>query len=292
MENIIRKRRKKALKDMTLMDDTLMNHVFNDAIIACEQLLLPIINNKNLNIIQCISQSPVESVYGKGVRFDVLAKDKNGRLYDIEMQKNDHYASALRARLYSSMLDNKMLSNENKVKDKHMLWESLSESYVIFFTSIDHFKGNKALYHIDRYVKELAYVPFNDFQHIIYVNCSYNEESSEIGKLIHDLKQSDPNCMFNKVLADRVKYIKEDREGGKLMSEAMERNISEWRKEDRLEGSKEERINSIRSVLSYLHRNDPSLSSASLILSVSEILSIDKEEVKKLIIENGLISIA
>ena len=66
----------------------------------------------------------------------------------------------------------------------------------------------------------------------------------------------------------------------------------EWRKEDRLEGSKEERVNSIQSVLSYLHRNDPSLSSASMILSVSEILNIDKEEVEKLIIENGLISIA
>ena len=193
---------------MTLMDDFLMNCVFNDEPEAIKQLLSPILNKEDLQIIQCTSQFISKGYSSRGVRFDVLAKDKDGKLYDIEMQKDERYASPARARYYSSMLDYKYFQS-NEARDKNDPWEALPETYVIFMTGTDYFRHGLPVYTIDRHVtdennEELSL--FNDLSHIIYVNCSYRDNDSDIGRLIHDLNQADPAAISNKILSDRVKY--------------------------------------------------------------------------------------
>ena len=46
--------------------------------------------------------------------------------------------------------------------------------------------------------------------HIIFVNGSYKNDKTEIGRLIHDFKCSNANDMFIPVLAERVRSIKEN----------------------------------------------------------------------------------
>ena len=48
-----------------------------------------------------------------------------------------------------------------------------------------------------------------DISHIIYVNSQIKDESA-LGKLMHDFYCTDPKDMNYKILAERVRYFKED----------------------------------------------------------------------------------
>ena len=294
---IILEQRRKLIKEMTLMDDFLMNCVFNDEPEAIKQLLSVILKRDDLQIIQCISQFVTKNPSSRGVRFDVLAKDKDGKLYDIEMQKDERYASPSRARYYSSMLDYKYFQS-GETKDKNDPWESLPETYVIFMTGTDYFRRGLPVYTIDRHVtdennKELRL--FYDSSHIIYVNCSYRDNNSDIGRLIHDLNQADPASMSNKILSDRVKYIKEYGEGGKTMSEATEKYfnlvleerideiLAKGIEQGKEEGSKNERSNLIRIFLDNCLKADPSMDFNRAVEYIAQMFSLERSEVERII---------
>jgi hypothetical protein len=92
---------------------------------------------------------------------------------------------------------------------------------VIFFTENDVIGGNKPIYHVERVVQEMGTL-FNDGEHIIYVNGSY-EADTPLGWLVHDFKCTDAKDMHYKELANRVRYFKETEKGVAIMSsKAME----------------------------------------------------------------------
>ena len=53
---------------------------------------------------------------------------------------------------------------------------------------------------------------FKDEAHIIYVNSQIKDET-KLGRLMHDFSCTNAKDMHNKVLADRVRYFKEDERG-------------------------------------------------------------------------------
>ena len=91
---------------------------------------------------------------------------------------------------------------------------------MIFITENDVLKSGLPIYHIDRIVQETG-EPFGDEAHIIYVNSQIKDET-ELGKLMHDFSCTDPKDMYYKILADRVRYFKEDEEGVLTMCREME----------------------------------------------------------------------
>ena len=62
---------------------------------------------------------------------------------------------------------------------------------------------------------------FEDRQHILYVNASYEGED-EIEKLMHDFLCSDPDEMYTELMAEKTRYLKKRSEGVELMCKAME----------------------------------------------------------------------
>ena len=91
---------------------------------------------------------------------------------------------------------------------------------MIFITENDVMKAGLPIYHIDRVVRETGKL-FEDEEHIIYVNSQIKDET-KLGRLMHDFSCTDAKDMYNKVLADRVRYFKEDEKGVATMSRAME----------------------------------------------------------------------
>ena len=121
---------------------------------------------------------------------------------------------------------------------------------MIFITENDVLKKGFPIYHIERIVTETGDL-FGDEEHIIYVNSQIKDETS-LGKLMHDFACIDAKDMYYQVLADRVRYFKEDEKGVTFMSKILE----DMRNEARAEGSKEKAINAARlmikdGVLSY-----------------------------------------
>ena len=92
---------------------------------------------------------------------------------------------------------------------------------MIFIYKHDKFSKGLPLYHIDRYVRETKEL-FDDGSHIIYVNGNY-KGNDEIGQLMKDFHQTDPENMHYDALAQGVKHFKETEEGREIMCEAVEK---------------------------------------------------------------------
>ncbi len=73
----------------------------------------------------------------------------------------------------------------------------------------------------------LNYKQFDDGEHIIYVNGSDKNASTELGKLMHDFFCTSPDDMHYKELANKVRYFKEDEKEVASMCKVLEymRNI-------------------------------------------------------------------
>ena len=205
---------------LTLFDDDLMSKVFDQNIEATE-LVLRIILGRDIKVICVDGQDELRNpvVGGRNITLDVHAIDVNGEEIDIEVQGNSEGAHIRRARFHSSMVDSKMLVEGQKFK-------VLKDSYVIFIYKHDKFRKGLPLYHIDRYVKETDEL-FDDGSHIIYVNGNY-KGNDEIGRLMKDFRQTDPENIHYNALAQGVRHFKENEEGREEMCEAVEEYAKEY----------------------------------------------------------------
>ena len=203
------------VNELTLFDDDLMSRVFDKNIKATE-LLLRIILGKKVKVISVTGQNEMKNhqVGGRNITLDVDAMDENGEEIDIEVQGDSEGAHVRRARYHSSMVDSRML------KEGHAFRE-LKDSYVIFIYKHDKFRKGLPLYHVDRYVGETN-EQFRDGSHIIYVNGNY-KGNDEIGQLMQDFQEKNPECMHYTELAESVKHFKEKEGGREEMSEIVER---------------------------------------------------------------------
>ena len=223
------------LARLRLLDDDFMTKVFEDK--ECAEILLQIIlDRKDLKVLRVQVQYTVKNLQGRSVRLDILAVDETGKIYDIEIQRDDKGAGTKRARYNSSMLD-------ANITEPGEEFEKLPETYVIFITENDVLGGNLPIYHIDRTIQESKEL-FQDESHIIYVNSQITDET-ELGKLMQDFRCTSAKDMNNPVLAKRVRYFKENQEGVTVMCKEMEK----MREEVREETEKKEREKVIRNML-------------------------------------------
>ena len=214
------------IRAFRLIDDTFMTVVFQD--IECTQLLIRcVLQRDDLEVIRVQTQRELKNLWGRSVRLDILASDRQGVLYNIEVQRDDAGAVHRRARYNSSLLD-------AHVTEPGEDYEALGETYVIFITENDSFGEGLPLYHIDRVVRETG-APFEDGEHILYVNGRYRGDDP-IGALMHDFFCRDPAEMENPVLARNVSYYKEDPKGVEHMCRIAEEIKAEGRAEGLVEG--------------------------------------------------------
>ena len=220
----------KLIDGLTLFDDDLMSRVFDKNIEATE-LLLRIILERKIKVISVIGQEEMKSaaVGGRNITLDVHALDENGEKMDIEVQGNSEGAHIRRARYHSSVLDSRMLKEGQEFKE-------IKDSYVIFIYKRDKFQEGLPLYHIDRYVRETGKL-FEDGSHIIYVNGNYKGDD-EIGHLMQDFHQTDPDNMHYKELSQGVRHFKEVEEGRDTMCEAVQEYAKEYALKKRTEDVK------------------------------------------------------
>lgn len=202
------------IDNLTLFDDDLMSMVFDENIPATELLLKIILERDDIQVISVVGQKELENpvVGGRNIRLDILVKDRQGNIFNVEVQRSNKGANERRARFHSSMVDSRMLKAGQEFKE-------LLESYVILITQKDYFGKGLPIYTINRHIEELEEV-FQDGSHIIYVNGSYRGDDP-LGKLMYDFGCKDADDMYYSELAKGVKHFKE--EGGReVMCQAVE----------------------------------------------------------------------
>ena len=222
-------RYKGIIKNFTLMSDIFMRNVFKQR--ECLEYVLQVIMEKqDLKVIDQIIQKDYKNLQGRSAIMDCVARDSEGKQFDVEIQQDNEGASPKRARYHSGLMD---MNTLNPGQD----FDELPESYVIFITKDDILGYGFPIYHIDRHIKE-ADDSFQDEAHIIYVN-SRKQEDTELGRLMHDLHCKNADEMHSPVLAKRVHELKDTQKGVELMCHEMEKIYREGMESGELKAKKE-----------------------------------------------------
>ena len=222
------------IQKFRLIDDTFFNVCFDNYVEGMQLLLRIFFGRDDLVVKHVVTQQSADNLYGRGVRFDVLAEESEGKLYDCEVQRANEGAIPRRTRYNSSMMDSRELA---KGED----FSKLPETWVIFITENDIYGEGFPLYHVERIIQELQR-PFDDGAHIIYVNGA-NRDDRPLGRLMQDFFCERPEQMNYKELAKKADYFKAEAEGVHIMCELMEKfgekKLEEGREVGRVEGHRE-----------------------------------------------------
>ena len=203
-------------------------------------LLQIILNKTDLRVVWVHTEYSMKNLQGRSVRLDVFAEDSSGIKYNVEVQRSNQGAGARRARYNSSLMDMNITTPGEE-------YSELAETYVIFITEKDVLCGNEPIYHVERMIVENQEY-FNDGAHIVYVNAA-RQDRSPLGLLMHDFSCMNADDMYYPILADRVRYFKEERNGVESMSGVFDefREVvrkqaeAEFREKGRMEGREEGR---------------------------------------------------
>ena len=210
------------IRGFRLIDDDFMNACFDGYIEGTELLLRIILNKQDIHVKKVTTQKVMKNLLGRDVWLDIDANDDSGKEYDIEVQRADKGADRKRARYHSSILDAHLLQPTED-------FSQLPGTFVIFITENDVIGDGLPIYTIERQITNTG-TPFDDGEHIIYVNGADKNASTELGKLMHDFFCTDADDMHFKELADKVRYFKEDEKGVASMCKVLEdmRNETKW----------------------------------------------------------------
>lgn len=117
---------RERIKNFRLLDDLFMREVLRDNIAGVQDIVRIILENPEINVVKVDVDESFSNVHGRGVRLDVLATDGEGKLYNIEIQRDSRGATPKRARFYHSAIDWNLFNAKK--------FDELAETWVIFIT--------------------------------------------------------------------------------------------------------------------------------------------------------------
>ena len=266
---------RQIVRNLCMMNNKFMNRMLDDNIEAAEIMLRVMMKDDTIRVLDVGIQSFIQNIYGHSAQMDILAQDGLGRYFNVEIQRSDEGAPVRRARYYSSVLDTKFLL-------PGVDYDELPDSYVIFITENDVLKKELPLYHVNRTIEEDG-TAFGDGSHIMYVN-SKIQDDTPLGRLMQDMYCTDPAQLHYQEFAERMKYLKYNKEGEEKMTDIIEAYAQKVAKQAAQEAAeqaakqaeKETKKNTLKDMaLKLLKRGDS-------VEAVVEITSLPLESVREL----------
>lgn len=134
---------KKILAKANLFNNDVYCTLFFKKNRKCVRLILRILMKKpDLEVVSMRTQEPKSNPGRRSLRMDIVARDADNRLYNIEVQSDSRGASVRRARFHADLMDADSLPRGAN-------YEELPETYVIFITKDDMFGEGKGIYYLD-----------------------------------------------------------------------------------------------------------------------------------------------
>lgn len=234
------------LERFRVMDDTFMRQVFRGQLELAQHVLRIITGIGGLVLVREETQRDLKRVAGsKSVELDVWGTDEAGTQYDMEVQLGSGL-EPLRFRYYGSAMDVEVLTSG---KD----YDELPERWVIVVLERDPGGPWRRLRHYR--MREEGGEALADGAHLLYANASWRGDD-ELGSLMADFCESDPNKIRDGMLRERVQYLKRDPEGVREMCRISEEIYNEGRLEGRREGieqgARERLVENVRSMVRNL----------------------------------------
>ena len=206
------------IQSLRLIDDEMMTVVFSGDKKATEFLLKILLNREDLKVKKSMTQLQKQNLFGRSVKLDIVAEDLYKQEYNIEIQRAKYGAGARRIRYHQAMLDSHSLK-------KNESWDVLPNLYIIFILEDDLFGKNEAVYKIKKNIDikddDGNYLNFDDGCNIMYVNGAYRG-NDPLGKLMHDFSARNADEMYYDILADKVRFHKQNTQGVQMASQIVE----------------------------------------------------------------------
>ncbi|MGN0194635.1 MAG: hypothetical protein ACI39G_05960 [Pseudoramibacter sp.] len=193
--------RKAYIDGLRYFDDIFFTEALSGNQTACAKCILDPILDSDVTVREVHVQDIEKHIGRSGIRLDAKVVDARNNIYDLEVQRSVEGADPRRARM------NVGLVSQYSKKDAD--YKHYPDVYVIFITETDPLKSGRAKSHFV-YKEVDVNEPLNDGSHIIYVNAENIDNTTTLGKLMHDFKSSQPEAMYNAVLAERMKKVKTD----------------------------------------------------------------------------------
>ena len=212
---------KALIGQLNLMDDLFFHKVAEDKA-ACEEILRIILKKPDLTVQECQPQRYLRNVDAHSAVLDVLCTDESGRLFNIEVQKQDNDLHQRRVRFNISNIDTAFI-------EKGLHYKDFPDVCVVFISKFDIFEMNRTLYHVRRIIDDSDKFVENG-THEIYVNTAINDGSDIAELMQYFINSSGYNENF-KAVCNRVNYLKEVKEGVNSMSSVIEQYAQRYHEE-------------------------------------------------------------
>lgn len=237
------------------------------------QIILPELNIKKVGDTQRENNQKKNKIY-RGVRFDVLAEDEQGRTYDIEMQVANNDDLGKRISYYQGKLSAKSLNEDEKFFEKR-------DTYVIFICDFDFFGLNLPMYHTTTRLEE----DINKVVDTGEYNVILNSRATDFSTVSIEVKAFLEYVRDNKVTDDFTRSL--DKEVVKIKSSTEVReSFMTWEEklaEERYYAGKRAKEEARRELVINAIKNQEKLGNSrqDIIDSVATFLGIDKSDVEK-----------
>ena len=233
-EMTLEEKRQKVAK-FNVMDDVFFQKMMEDKEV-CEEILRIILDDSKLQVVECVPQASIKNINGKSVVLDVLCRDETGKYYNIEVQKADDDDHQKRVRYNGAMATTfAMRAGED--------YKQMPDVRIVFISRFDVFRAERAMYHVDRVVRETGQIVDNG-QSEIYVNAKV-DDGTPVAELMNYFKKSEGRNDICPKLSERVKIFKTEQKEVTAMCELMEMERLAGREEGREEGRITERTENI-----------------------------------------------
>ena len=226
------------------IDDALFQKMAEDRGF-CQEILQVILNDKALQVTDNVPQFMLKNLQGRSCILDVKCTLGDGRIINAEVQKSDNDDHQRRVRYNAALLTANIAEPGDRFK-------AIPDVVVVFISKFDMYKSGKALYHVDRIIRENGKMVDNGFSEL-YVNAEVQDDS-DVAKLMDIFTRHDAydDEMFP-ITSRRKRLFKTTEEGVKEMCEVIEKYIAEGRREGirkgRSEGRREGKAEAIRNLM-------------------------------------------
>jgi len=253
MEHKYEDKDKERLKHLNPIDDDFLIKMAED-LSFCKEVIQIATGNPHIQVVQCEPQKVVKNLQGRSVTLDILCKDEKDDLFLVEVQKADNDDHVRRVRYNTSCVT-------VNVTDTGEKFQEIKDIISIYISKNDFIGKNmpdqkrRAVYHVDRVVRELGTILDNGITEI-YVN-SKVEDGSAAARLMRVFTQDDAyDYDVCPRTSERKKYLKEDDKGVQemcaIMDEIRNESMAEGRAEGRAEGDAKRLVANINNLVKNL----------------------------------------
>ena len=213
-------------KGLTLLSDPVSRAFFKDEPKLVERIIRLVKDDDSIDIVEMNQQVVITNPNGHSVQLDIIARDANGKIYNIEFQSKREKALERRASFYASML----LVNEFKSGAQY---KDCPEICVIFL--LEHGEGcNGKL--VERVVPVDTAGNSSNWPIEFYFVSGALHDNSELGTMMQDFTCCDLTEIRDPVFKARATIILNQKIGRKIMCEAEEKWANELFSDGLIEG--------------------------------------------------------